>query len=243
MAECRELRVETRDLTVRYNGLDALRSVTLEIEGPGLVQVLGPNGAGKTTLFKAVAGLVRIARGRILVCGVDITGDSARASALVSYMPQTNKPPSLTPLTVRELVEIFARKSRIEDVGEYMEKVGLPREVWSYRLSDLSGGMFQKALIAATLASRAPILLLDEPLASIDPKSRIDISRVLGEASRDKLIMVASHDPHPLLDYTRTVVLLNREVIACGEPSVVLSKTHPRALYAQWVGAYECCQR
>ncbi|MEM1927552.1 MAG: ATP-binding cassette domain-containing protein [Acidilobaceae archaeon] len=221
----------------------ALKNVTLKLEGPKLIQVLGPNGAGKTTLLKAVAGMLEASSGRVLVCGLDVAKDYKRVSALVSYMPQTNKPPPLTPLTVAELAEVFSRGSSREVVAEYLEKVGLPRRAWEARLSELSGGSFQRALLAAVLASRAPIILLDEPLASVDPEGRAQIAELLGEESRRRLVVVTSHDPHPLLEQTKMVVLLNKIVVAAGDPEEVLLKAHPKTLYAYWVSDHECCSR
>lgn len=237
---CRELEVKIERLTVRYDGLEALREVTLDMKGPGLIQILGPNGAGKTTLLKAIAGIVKPYSGKVFVCGFDIASGEVKRSSLVSYMPQTNRPPALTPLTVAEFVETLNKGSGSEKAREYLERTGLPKAVWDMRLSDLSGGGFQRALLAAVLASGAPIVLLDEPLASIDPHGKMQIAELLGEESKNRLLLVTSHDPNPLAKYTRAVVLLNRVVVAYGGLAEVLSRIHPEALYAKWFSDHEC---
>ncbi|MEM0340150.1 MAG: ATP-binding cassette domain-containing protein [Acidilobaceae archaeon] len=238
---CKELEIKVERLTVRYDSLEALREVTLQMKGPGLIQILGPNGAGKTTLLKTLAGIIKPVSGRALVCGLDVTKGEMKSSFLITYMPQTNRPPNLTPLTVTEFVEALTRGSKSENVREYLEKVGLPRTVWNMRLSDLSGGRFQRVLLAAVLASEAPIVLLDEPLASIDPQGKIQIAELLGEESKNRLLLVTSHDPNPLARHTKLVVLLNRVVVACGDLLEVLSKVHPEALYTRWMSDHGCC--
>ncbi len=238
--------VKLDDVHVSFNGVKVLDSVSLELRGPGVIQILGPNGAGKSTLLKVIAGLVKPGRGSVFVNGVDVTGRSDVAGMFVAYMPQSNEPPRESSLTVWEYVETsaLARRSRwprfrasgIKSVVEKcLSMVGLPKSSWNLRLSELSGGMFQRVLIASVLVTKAPIVLLDEPLASVDPEGRVSLSRVLGELAVDRLILVTSHDPHPLLQYTKLVVALNKKIIAIGDPHEVLSRLSPGALYPYWV--------
>ncbi|MEB3861535.1 MAG: ATP-binding cassette domain-containing protein, partial [Desulfurococcales archaeon] len=98
------MRVEVEDLTVEYDGVKALEGVNLRLEGPGLVQVIGPNGAGKTSLLRAMLGLVKPSRGRVLIDGVDVTGSPRLAGRFAGYVPQRPRAPRLSPMTVLELV-------------------------------------------------------------------------------------------------------------------------------------------
>jgi len=243
------LTVKLDNVHVSFNGVRALDSVDLELRGPGIVQVLGPNGAGKSTLLKVIAGLIRPSRGRVYVNGVDVTGRSDVSGAFVAYMPQSNEPPGESPLTVWEFVETSAltRRARwprfmaggVRGVVERcLSMVDLPRSSWYLRLSELSGGMFQRVLIAGVLITGARVMLLDEPLASVDPEGRVVLSRVLSQLAVDKLIVVTSHDPHPLLEYTKLIVALNKRVVAVGDPYEVLSKLAPNALYPYWVSEH-----
>ncbi len=238
--------VKLDDVHVSFNGVKVLDSVSFEVRGSGIIQVLGPNGAGKSTLLKVIAGIVKPVRGFVYVNGVDVTGRSGIASALVAYMPQSNEPPKESPLTVWEFVETSALvgrspwpRFRVSGVKSVVERcllmVDLPKNSWYLRLSELSGGMFQRVLIASVLIKGASVILLDEPLASVDPEGRVIISRVLSNLAMDKLIIVTSHDPHPLLEYTKLVIALNRRVLAIGDPHDVLSKIAPGALYPYWV--------
>lgn len=237
--------VKLVDVHVTFNGLKALESIDLTIEGPGIVQILGPNGAGKSTLLRVIAGLIKPNSGKVYVNSVDVTGRYDVASRFVAYMPQSNEPPRGSSITVWELVETTALARRrswprlsgggVRGVVERcLDMVGLDRSSWYLTLGELSGGMFQRALIASILVTGAPIALLDEPLASVDPEGRVSLAEILARLARERLMIITSHDPHPLLEYTRLLVLLNRRIIAVGEPHEVLSRLAPRILYPQW---------
>ena len=225
--------VRVQGVTVAYGATIALQDVSLELKGKGLVQVIGPNGAGKTTLFKVIAGVVTPLRGRVYVNGVDVTGKPEVAGRYVSYMPQL--PPEIdVPLTPYEALERYimlyaARWPRIraktevrKRVEEVLSLVGLPRDAWHKPIPSLSGGQRQRAMLARALAVERPVLLLDEPLASIDPAGRAELARLIGEVSRERLVVVTSHDPTLLKPYTRLMVLLNRRVVAVGGVDEVL---------------------
>ena len=230
---------------VVFNGFKVLEDINLELEGPGVVQILGPNGAGKSTLLRVVAGLIKPSLGHVYINDVDVTGRYDVASRFVAYMPQSNEPPRDSSLTVWELVETsaLARRSPWPRLGRggvrgiverCLAMVGLERGTWRLTLGELSGGMFQRVLIASVLITGAPILLLDEPLASVDPEGRVSLARVLARLAEERLLIITSHDPHPLLEYTKLLVLLNKRVVAVGDPHYVLSKLAPRILYPQW---------
>ena len=228
------LRVE--DLTVEIRGYRVLEGVTLELRGPGLVQVLGPNGAGKTTLLRAILGLVKPLHGHVVINGVEVTGDPAAAGRVTGYVPQLDAAEKHFPLTAWELVlyECLARCQKWPRLGASpeaakkaeaaLEAVGLPREAWGRRLDRLSGGQRQRALIARALVHNPPVLLMDEPLSAIDPAGRAEIAELIAGLAREKLVVVTSHDPMLLLEHTNEIILMHGgRVIARGEPPRVLS--------------------
>ncbi|WP_062662491.1 ATP-binding cassette domain-containing protein [Aeropyrum camini] len=166
------MRVRVEDLTVAYNGEAVLSGVNLEFQGPGLVQIIGPNGAGKTTLLKTILGLVKPLRGKVLLDGVEATGRPEVAGRYAGYVPQNPSAPRLSPITVREFVETSLRLRGVarakERALEVLGSLGLEGEVLEARLWELSMGMLQRAFIARAIASNPRILVMDEPLASID---------------------------------------------------------------------------
>jgi zinc/manganese transport system ATP-binding protein len=222
-----------------------IRRVSLELQGPGLVQVIGPNGAGKTTILRIMAGLLRPTSGRVIVDGEDITGDPSRAGKRLGYVPQRPPVSRFNPITVKEFVSsraLFTRRwPRLRDstveskVREVLETVGLSPETWDKKLTELSGGQLMRAFIARTLIHNPDILLLDEPLSPVDPVGRAGLARLLTRISQDRLVVVTSHDPILLLHHTKTIVLMNRGVAAYGPPSEVLKRDLLRRVYGEAV--------
>ncbi len=234
------------NLTVGYGKEVVLEDMNLEFKDYGIVQVLGPNGAGKTTLLKAIVGIIKPFKGKIIVNGEEVTGNPGKAGRHVGYVPQLLTATAMTyPVTPWELVEssllmyrkkwprLIAGTSIRVRVREVLRLVGLPEEAWNKSFWELSGGQRQRVLIARALVHDPPILVMDEPLASVDPAGRAEIAALIGALSSRKLVIVASHDPMLLLPYTKQVVLLNRRLYVVGEPSRVLTLENTRKIYGE----------
>ncbi len=237
--------IELRGVTVGYGGEPVLRGVRLVLRGPGLVQILGPNGAGKTTLLKTMLGLIKPMEGRVFINGEDVTGRPERAGRHVGYVPQLAAAARSFPITAWELVETecllrCARWPRLPfdelrgRVQKVLERVGLPREAWRMPLWSLSGGQRQRVLIARALVHDPEILVMDEPLSAVDPVGKAELASLVGRLGSRHLVVVTSHDPMLLLPYTTMVVLVNRGIVAAGEPGEVL---RPEVLSKVYGGA------
>jgi len=233
------LEVRLEDVTVRYGKTTALESASLALRGPGLVALLGPNGAGKTTLLRAILGLVRPVRGRILIDGEDVTSRPMLVGRHASYVPQRPPTGKYTPFTPWELVctalllrERWPRTGCREShrVEEALALAGVPGEAWHRRLSELSGGMLMRSFIARSLALGTRILLMDEPLAPVDPAGRSSLARLIEDLAEKRLVIVSLHDPM-LFRRLDWIVLLNRRVIASGPPSRVLRRDTLERVY------------
>ncbi len=230
-------RILIEDLRVEASGAMILDIDRLELEGPALIQLLGPNGAGKTMTMKTVLGLVKPSQGRIIVNGVDVTGDPVRAGEYIAYMPQSPRAPRSTPITVREFIEISLKLRGLDPEKGYkaLERVSAG-SIANKRLWELSGGMLQRVFLARTLALGKPVLMLDEPFSNIDPRGRHEIARLIREEAKDKLVVVTSHDPHLLLDATSLVVILDSGRIAVeGTPGEVLTREKLAGVYGDTV--------
>ncbi|MCE4599165.1 MAG: metal ABC transporter ATP-binding protein [Desulfurococcales archaeon] len=230
--ENRTFVLEVRELTVAYNHKTAIEDVEFRLESPGLIQIIGPNGAGKTTLLKAILGLVRPIKGEVLVDGLNVTGSPGKIGKFAGYLPQNPHISMLSPITVWELVEggLLMRmqwpRRRTRLVADMVEKtlinVGLDKALWDKRLWELSGGQRQRAFLARAIVHDPIILVLDEPLAAVDPKGRSEIASLIGKLARERLVIVAVHEPQLLLPYTKEIILIDRRVVARGRPSEVL---------------------
>lgn len=231
-------------LTVGYNGYPVIRNIHFSVEGPALVQILGPNGAGKTTLLRAILGLLKPIEGRVLVNYVDVTGKPEKSSRYFGYVPQlVMSLNAMYPITAWELLEstymlyrrkwprLFPEETAKRRVREVLEAVGLPRDKWYRTFWKLSGGERQRVLIAQALINNPPILLMDEPLSAVDPLGKVEIVKLIGCLKSSKLILITSHDPTLLLDYTDYIILINREKFRMDRPDQILVADIVREFY------------
>ena len=216
------MKVELQNITVKRGSKIVLNQLTASFTGPGLYQVIGPNGSGKTTLLLTIIGRIKPIAGRVLVDGV-VVNNPGLIRGLVSYMPQQYAIPVDAPLTLYEFVWNIASVSKKSiNVEEILELTGIGREHWFKKISQLSSGLLQRAMLARTLALGTPIILLDEPLSNIDPEGKVDLSHYIGELSKRKLVIVTSHDPILLLDYTSKILVLGPGYYAFGSAEEIL---------------------
>ena len=182
--------IACREVGKSYGQQRVLDGVSFRVEPGERVALLGLNGAGKTTLLRCLLGLSSF-RGEILLDGRPPSDPAARLG--LTYVPQ--RAPRFD-LSVDEFIAAFARLRGCEaeavrrragflglDLGRHGKK----------RLDDLSGGMLQKAVTACALGCGAPTLLLDEPAANLDARSRAELLGALGEAAGDRTVLVSSH--------------------------------------------------
>lgn len=185
-----EAAVEVSGVEKRFGSLQALAGVSLKVRRGEVYGLLGPNGSGKTTLIRMLVGLIAADRGEIKVLGrtlpdIDVLGK-------VGYMTQAA---ALYPdLSVRENVEFFAAvNGATANVDEALEVVRLKERGRSV-VSELSGGMRQRASLACALVHRPELLLLDEPTVGIDPQLRVEFWDHFREmTAKGTTIIVSSH--------------------------------------------------
>jgi zinc/manganese transport system ATP-binding protein len=220
-------------LSVRLGGRDVLRQVSFSVAGGELTGLIGANGAGKTTLIRAVLGLQVVSAGSI-----------QRGS--VGYVPQKVVLDPDLPVRARDLVSLgvdgerlgtgWRSRRRQARVGELLAAVGAS-QFSEARVGRLSGGEQQRVLIAHALASEPELLLLDEPLANLDPASTQAIVKLLAEiaASRRMGVLLSTHDINPLLPFMHRVVYLAGGLAASGTTEEVVRSDVLSALYGHHV--------
>lgn len=229
------------DLTVSYDGRQqVLEEVSFRLDGPGIVGLIGPNGAGKSSLIKSVLHLVPY-EGRIEVAG--LVGPAARVK--LAYVAQKSQVDVTFPITVRECVSLgfyqelgaFGRltKAHWARVDEVLDQVGLT-DLAKRPISALSGGQFQRMLVARCLVQEAEVILLDEPFMGIDSVSEGLIVGLLKELkAAGKLILVVHHDLSKVRTYFDQVVILNRRLIAAGGVEEVFTPANLKLAYGDMV--------
>ena len=232
--------IETRALEKRYRNKTALSSCTLEVPTGHVVGLVGPNGAGKTTLLQLAVGLVAPTSGEIEVLGRRPAADPSQL-ARVGFVAQDT--PTLATLTVAEHLTMGARlnPSWDDDLGRRrIEELDLNP---SQRAGELSGG--QRAQLALTLAvaKRPELLVLDEPVASLDPLARRKFLQSLmsAVADREVSVLMSSHlvsDLERVCDYL--IVLAGSQVQVSGTVDELLETHHrltgPRRERGRWPG-------
>lgn len=185
-----------------------LAGLDLEIEQGERVALLGRNGAGKTTLFRCILGLIPFS-GDLRVAGVDVRTAGREARAAIGYVPQ--RPPHFDG-TLSDLVGFFAglRGMDAAAVGHRMASFDLSIERHGSKpVRALSGGMLQKTLLALAIAEEAPILLLDEPTANLDPRARAEFVAGLRRVPSSTTVILSSHRLEDVRAATDRVLILN----------------------------------
>jgi iron complex transport system ATP-binding protein len=219
------LRIE--DLSCNYGSTRVLRSINATVEHPELVALIGPNGAGKSTLINVIAGRVRDYGGRCLLHDVNIREMTRpQLCRQAAHVPQ--QPIDDIPFTVEEVV-LTGRApyssglyESDEDLTALENALDLTRlRPFRKRLfSRLSGGEQQRVLVAAAVAQAAPILLLDEPGAHLDPENQIELWDLLASLrDQGKLILIVTHHMHLAARRSdRVWVLSEGRLLADGPP-------------------------
>lgn len=200
--------IEVQNVSKRFGRVTALAGVSLHIAAGERVALVGTNGSGKTTLLRALCGLLRV-EGQITLGGIDVAKDPARALAQLAYIPQI-APPLDAPVT--ELIRACARLRGYQEaaVADYAARLGLTlAEIARARVRDLSGGMKQKLLAAMALASEAPLLVCDEPTASLDAPARAAFFALAHARPKDATLVLCSHRSDEVRNLVERVIELD----------------------------------
>jgi len=222
-AETRDIVVSLDDLGVRRGGRWLVRGVTFDIRRGEIVTLIGPNGSGKSTTARAVVGVLRPDEGTV-----------ARATGVsVGYVPQRLAIDRTLPLTVSRLMTLTATHTPAE-IAAALEEVGIGH-LAKAQVQSLSGGEFQRALLARAMLRRPDLLVLDEPVQGVDYTGEAALYELIG-AIRDRTgcgILLISHDLHVVMAATDTVICLNGHVCCRGTPQAVAVDPKYRQLFGQ----------
>ena len=217
-------------LKVLYGEVEVLKGLNLSL-GPGLHLLLGRNGSGKTSLLKAIAGLLRPSKGRVLVMGRDVHRISRKeAVKLVGYAWQ-NPYAGFVEATVADELEFTSKVAGVELNREIVELL-VPKHLFDRNPFTLSGGEAKRVSIASVLAVDQPVWLLDEPFDYMDCEGVKAIARVINYGvERGKAIVLASASTSyvHMLRVSQVVVLSNGVVAFKGSPSELCDEVLERA--------------
>lgn len=214
--------------------------VSLSVAPREIVALLGPNGAGKTTLLRAALGIVTLQSGEARLGGDTAATLTARQRALrAAYLPQ--RPQSIWPVSVEALVALgrYAHGGAPDRLGARdqaavdaaIEACGLSA-LRKRRMDEISGGEKARAHLARTLAQQAPLLMLDEPTAGLDPAQSLAAAEIIRDQANHGAALLSTHDITLAADVAHRVILLRGgRIVADGAPDVALTPETLAAAY------------
>jgi iron complex transport system ATP-binding protein len=227
-------------LEVRYGETTAVHAASLAFEPGQLIGLIGPNGAGKTSLLKALAGIVS-ASGDVSWHGRTLGSlDADERARAIAYLPQA--PQQGWPLAVRELVDLgrlphrrFGQRATQADTDAVelaLQQTGI-RDLADRSIDTLSGGERMRVHLARAFAVDAPVLLVDEPVASLDPYHQLKVMQLLDNYRKaGRLVVAVLHDLNLALGHcTRLLLMDHGRIAADGEPRSVITDSALAAHY------------
>ncbi|MEO9864503.1 MAG: metal ABC transporter ATP-binding protein [Yoonia sp.] len=213
-------------VAVRYGGQTVLDRVTMALVPGEIVTIVGPNGSGKSTLLRVLIGALKPS-----------TGTVTRSKGIkIGYVPQKLHIDQTMPLTVRRFLDLPKKVSDAQ-ACEALETAGLS-DLGKRQMSDLSGGQFQRVLLARAILGRPDILMLDEATQGLDQPGSASFYRQI-EAVRQELgcaVLMVSHELHVVMSASDRVICLNGHVCCEGTPEVVSAAPAYRELFGTGTG-------
>ncbi|MBW4963089.1 metal ABC transporter ATP-binding protein [Sulfitobacter sp. CW3] len=213
--------ISTHNLTLVLDGQTVLKNVNIAINRGEIVTIVGPNGSGKSSLLRALIGALKPASGTV-----------TRAEGLrIGYVPQKLQIDATLPLTVHGFLNLPNRQPRAV-VEDALKKAGVG-DLAKRQMVDLSGGQFQRVLLARALLNTPDILILDEATQGLDQPGAAAFYRQIEDVRRDMgcAVLMVSHDLHVVMAASDRVVCLNGHVCCEGTPEIVADAPEYRALF------------
>jgi zinc transport system ATP-binding protein len=210
--------IDVQSVSVDLGGRHILHDVSLQIREREIISLIGPNGAGKTTLVKAVLGLLQPSAGRIV----------RRPRLRTAYLPQRLKIDPALPMTVERFLQL-GNEGESSAVPVVLKEAGVSR-LRRTPLQAVSGGEFQRVMLARCLLRKPELLVLDEPGQGMDVSGQEELYGLV-KSIRDRYgcgILLVSHDLHFVMAATDNVVCLHHHVCCTGHPEAITG--HPEFL-------------
>ncbi len=213
--------IDAKCISVKYGNSFALHNVDLQLGAGEIVTIVGPNGSGKTSLVRSIIGSIKPETGSV----------NLKLGLKIGYVPQKLNFDRTLPITVNRFLSLTEKISRAECIIA-LEKAGVS-QVLNKQMSELSGGQFQRALLAKALLGSPELLILDEATQGLDQPGAAAFYRQIERVRNDTGcgVLMISHDLHVVMSASDRVICLNGHVCCSGTPSAVLLKPEYQELF------------
>ncbi len=221
MADNLLIRADQLNLTRRHK--QVLQDISLQINAGQIVTLIGPNGCGKSTLVRVLLGLE----------GVDSGTIQRRKNLKVGYMPQQLRLEPRLPITVDGFLKLSRGATR-KSIDGWLQRLGITG-LQNQDIQDLSGGEWQRVLLARALLLKPQLLVLDEPVQGVDVQGQHELYRLIPQL-RDELgcgVLMVSHDLHLVMAATDEVICMNGHICCSGHPEHVSNSQEYIELFGQ----------
>ena len=220
MLENKKILLKVENVGISVNGKSLVRGVSLKVKKGEIVTLIGPNGSGKSTTAKIALGIYK-----------KIDGKVKTFTDKIGYVPQKISIDWTLPIRVLDFMTLTEELTQ-DQINSALNMTGV-EHLRNKSLSNLSGGEFQRVLIARAISKQPELLVLDEPVQGVDFKGEIALYKLIKEISEKMKcgILLISHDLHVVMSATDFVVCLNGHVCCSGTPHVVVKDNKYRELF------------
>ena len=220
MLENKKMLLKVENVGISVNGKSLVRGVSLEVKQGEIVTLIGPNGSGKSTTAKIALGIYK-----------KIDGKVKTYTDKIGYVPQKISIDWTLPIRVLDFMTLTEELTQ-DEINTALNLTGV-EHLKDKNLSNLSGGEFQRVLIARAISKQPELLVLDEPVQGVDFKGEIALYKLIKEISEKMKcgILLISHDLHVVMSATDFVVCLNGHVCCSGTPHKVVQDNKYRELF------------
>ncbi len=217
--------IKVRNLTKSYNHATALNNISFDIESGESVGLIGPNGAGKSTTLKILTGFLKQDLGDVSVANMSPSSRSKALMAMLGYLPETS--PVYPEMTPSEFLTFLTKARSIKDPTAALERVRTIchlEKVWITPMENLSKGYRHRVAFAQALIHDPKILILDEPMDGLDPLQKEESKELIRSMSREKTIIICTHNLEELPYLCRRILMLNHGEIVMDKEAALFKE-------------------
>ncbi len=228
MSHIQKSLLKIENLTLKYDNRKILDDINISVEKGNVITILGPNGGGKTSLVKAVTGI-----------NTNYTGNITFAKDVkISYMPQNFIMSNLMPITVEYFLLnsfIVKPKKRYSTFFKVVELAGI-ENILQHQVLEISAGQTQLLLLARCLIKNPDLIILDEPVSTMDIHARVKFYDIINQIRKEKLvsILMTSHDLDSVIPFSDYIVCINHHIYCQGKPNEIIKDKSLNAIFSSY---------